>query len=135
MARDNHWTRSREVWGALKYSIAYMRRNPTPAERTLWRALRNRQLAGLKFRRQHPIGTCFVDFYCAELFLAVEMDGTIHDQRHEEDRAREDFLRTRGVSVIRFRNEEVMRNLQSVLDRIAAQATVLRARSRYDGAD
>jgi very-short-patch-repair endonuclease len=133
MAKEKHRTASRPVWEALKNPIKHMRREPTPAERTLWRALRDRQLAGLKFRRQHPIGTSVVDFYCAEVMLAVEIDGAIHDQQQEQDQAREDVLRMRGVTVIRFRNEEVMHSLPGVLDRIAVQAAALRPPSPRSG--
>ena len=62
----------------------------------MWSKLRGRKLAGLKFRRQHPIGPFVVDFYCAEHKLVVELDGPVHDQRQDDDRQRSQYLRQRG---------------------------------------
>jgi len=63
----------------LELAAHGLRRNPTPAEKTLWQALRNRQLAGLKFRRQHPLGPFILDFCCPARMLVVEVDGAAHD--------------------------------------------------------
>jgi len=95
-----------------------MRREPTPAEKHLWKYLRNRQLLGFKFRRQHTIERFVVDFYCHEAQLVIEVDGEIHDYTPEEDRIRQAFLEFNGFRVIRFRNEEVLQRTQDVLARI-----------------
>ena len=86
-----------------------LRRNLTPAERKLWDFLRNKNWEGYKFRRQHPISFYIADFYCHSLRLVIELDGGIHgslDQK-EHDEGREFELRSLGIHVIRFRNEEV----------------------------
>ena len=96
------------------------RRLPTGAEELLWSKVRNYQLAGLKFRRQHRIGRFIVDFYCAELRLVVELEGRIHefaDQR-ERDEIRFEELRLRGLCVLRVKNEEVLNDVEKVLEKI-----------------
>lgn len=94
------------------------RREPTTAEAALWSALRRQQLGGLPFRRQHPVGRYILDFYCPREKLCVELDGSSHDGREIMDQARTDALATLNIRVIRFRNEEVLSNLPSVLQRI-----------------
>ncbi|WP_420127501.1 endonuclease domain-containing protein [Longimicrobium sp.] len=96
------------------------RHDQTDAEEVLWQMLRDRQLRGIKFRRQTPMGRFILDFYCPAARLVVELDGAVHDQQQERDAARTDELEARGFRVIRFRNEEVFQALPSVLDRIAA---------------
>jgi very-short-patch-repair endonuclease len=87
-----------------------LRRNATPAEQRLWRMLRNRQLEGRKFRRQHSIGPYVVDFYCVEERLAIELDGAIHDDpaRREADTRRQREIEAQGIRVLRFENREVL---------------------------
>lgn len=94
-----------------------LRQEATPAEEFLWQHLRNRQCAGLKFKRQHHIDRYVADFYCAELHLVVELEGSIHDlkDQKEYDEYRYAYLEARGMTLIRFRNEEVMNNVQKVL--------------------
>ena len=94
------------------------RSNPTRAEERLWSCLRSRRLKRLKFRRQHPIGKFIVDFYCAEYLLIIELDGPIHDHHGLRDAARRRWLESRGYTVLRFRNEEVEKDLGGVLDTI-----------------
>jgi very-short-patch-repair endonuclease len=96
------------------------RREPTTAEAALWAALRKQQLSGLPFRRQHPVGRFILDFYCPREKLCVELDGSSHDGKEIMDQARTDALATLNIRVIRFRNEEVLSNLPSVLQRIKA---------------
>ena len=99
-----------------------MRRQPTPAEQMLWRALRAKALAGLKFRRQEPIGPYIVDFYCPPAKLVVELDGATHaDSR--TDLARDAWLATQGIRVMRVWNNDVMGNLDGVLRVIGDAAT------------
>ena len=108
-----------------------LRRSLTPAEQALWRALQGRRLAGLKFRRQHAVGPFVLDFYCPSAKLVVEVDGPIHDTRAEQDAARTEHMQAFGYRVLRFRNEEVLTNLDVVLERIAQEAAPLH--SSYSG--
>jgi len=86
-----------------------LRHDSTPAERKLWRLLRDRSFAGFKFRRQHPIGPFVLDFYCARAKLAVEVDGGGHVEpaQVEYDAQRTKWLAERGVTVVRFWNDDV----------------------------
>ena len=95
-----------------------MRRDPTPAEARLWSVLRCRQL-GWKFRRQHVIVGYIVDFYCAELRLVVEVDGSVHNELRADDDAREADLRHAGAEVVRFCNRAVLDHLDEVLSVLA----------------
>jgi primosomal protein N' (replication factor Y) len=101
-----------------------LRRNQTDAENRLWRHLRSRRLLGLRFRRQHPIGPYFADFACLELRLVVELDGGQHaDPRGQErDRARTAAIEERGYEVIRFWDNDVLRDTPAVLASIARSA-------------
>ena len=99
-----------------------LRRSEAPAERMLWRVLRNRSVNGLRFRRQHPLDGFVLDFYCPDARLCVELDGAVHDAQEERDAARTAYLAARRITVIRFRNEEVLTDLGSVLHRIATAA-------------
>ena len=101
-----------------------MRKNPTVAERDFWKRLRKNRLAGLHFRRQHPIGPYIVDFCCVPKRLVVELDGYSHldPARVERDEARTLWLRAAGYRVLRFRNEEIWRDLEGVLAAIAKAA-------------
>ncbi|HWS70802.1 MAG TPA: endonuclease domain-containing protein, partial [Thermoanaerobaculia bacterium] len=100
-----------------------LRQNATLAEQRLWSALRRSR--GFKFRRQHRIGKCVVDFYCAEVRLAIEVDGSFHERRREEDSARDRSLRRLGVHVIRFRNEAVLEGLPVVVAAIEEVCAML----------
>ncbi len=97
-----------------------LRRNETNAERLLWRLLRNRSLAGAKFRRQHPFPPYVLDFYCHELKLAIELDGSQHNlpERRLHDKVRTAKLAEHGIRVLRFWNHEVLRDPKSVLEAI-----------------
>ena len=94
-----------------------LRKKATEAERILWRHLRNRNFAGYKFRRQHPFEDYVLDFYCPRAKLAVELDGGGHNYRacQIRDQARSKFLARHGVTVLRFWNHQVRRELDSVL--------------------
>jgi very-short-patch-repair endonuclease len=91
-----------------------LRRNQTKSEALLWSVLRAKQLCGLKFRRQHPIGPFFADFACVERMLVVEIDGDCHDYTGEYDLAREEILKRGGWNVIRFSAEEVEGSVEDV---------------------
>ena len=104
-----------------------MRHELTWAEKALWRELRNRKLGSLKFRRQQPLGPYILDFYCAEMSLAVELDGGQHDipEEREYDLRRTEFLKNEGVEVLRFWNSQLRENLPWVLELIRRKAEVL----------
>ena len=101
-----------------------LRREMSLPEVLLWRELRRRAVAGLQFRRQHPVGPFVLDFYCASARLAVEVEGAAHDdpERAERDARRRARLAERGIRVLRVPAREVLdrEGLQSVLDTIAA---------------
>jgi very-short-patch-repair endonuclease len=96
-----------------------LRQPKTPAEATLWRHLRNRNLE-YKFRRQHPIESFIVDFYCAEAKLLIEVDGETHFQKTqiEYDQARTEHLERLGYKVIRFTNDDIRYNINIVISKI-----------------
>lgn len=114
------WQTPPELWARLKPLAREMRRNPTPEEDLLWQALRNKQLAGYKFRRQHAIDRFIVDFYCAEARLVVEVDGPIHQYHQEEDAIRQEFIESQGLHLLRFTTDQVNQNLAAVLEQISA---------------
>jgi very-short-patch-repair endonuclease len=91
-----------------------LRRDATPAERLLWQGLRDRAVAGLKFRRQVPLGPFIADFYCASAKLVVEVDGISHiDSR--TDVARDRWMAKHGIRVVRVANRDVLGNLEGTL--------------------
>jgi very-short-patch-repair endonuclease len=93
----------------------------TPAEKLLWKYLSDRGMVGVKFRRQHPIDRFIVDFYCSEHKLGIELDGGIHNNMKEHDLARQRILESKGIVILRFKNEEVFNSLDSVLKQIKRQ--------------
>lgn len=97
-----------------------MRKHMTAAEEKLWSALRNRKCAGLKFRRQQVIEGYIADFYCESIKLCVEADGGIHDQPEQKniDEERNNAFNSRGVCVMRFKNEEILDDVRKVLSAI-----------------
>jgi very-short-patch-repair endonuclease len=103
----------------------------TPAETTVWRYLRNRNL-GFKFRRQHPIVRFIIDFYCAELKLCIEVDGNTHleEDQLEYDAARTEYLEMPGRKVIRFTNEDVRYNIQAVIQAIRETCSELKVKKQ-----
>lgn len=96
-----------------------LRQPQTPAEATLWRHLRNRNLK-FKFRRQHPVDFFIIDFYCAEAKLLIEIDGESHlaTEQMEYDQARTEYLEELGYKVIRFTNNDVRYNINEVVSEI-----------------
>lgn len=97
-----------------------LRKNLTPAEATLWKALKNSNLAGRKFRRQHSVGNYILDFYCDSEKLAVELDGEVHrtDAAAEYDHKRKLYINGIGIKVIRFENFLVFEDILYVMHRI-----------------
>ncbi|MCC6626013.1 MAG: endonuclease domain-containing protein [Chloroflexi bacterium] len=100
----------------------HLRHASTPAERVLWRVLRDRQLGGTKVRRQHPCGPYILDFYVPRVRLAIEVDGETHgtDEAQAYDRARTAYLAAQGIRVLRVTNHEVMSHLAAVVAVIEA---------------
>ena len=111
--------RIRGVSPELQERARELRRETTPAERLLWARLRNRQLQGRKFRRQHPLGRFVVDFCCPAERLVVEVDGEVHEGQEEEDEARTAVLESYGYTVLRFPNQAVIQDVEGVLKAIA----------------
>ena len=97
-----------------------LRSQMTSAEGKLWEQLAGKKMDGFKFRRQHPINIFIADFYCHQKKLVIELDGGIHNEQDqsEYDIGRSEELTKLGIKVIRFTNEEVMNNMESVLKSI-----------------
>jgi very-short-patch-repair endonuclease len=97
-----------------------LRKQQTDTENLLWQLLRDRQLCGFKFRRQHPIGGYNLDFYCHEARFAVELDGGGHnmEEQRQYDEERRNALEGAGIKIIRFWNNEVLISLEIVLEEI-----------------
>ncbi len=102
-----------------------LRNNATPAEVKLWQALSSKKLEGFKFRRQHSIGRYILDFFCPSANLAIELDGSQHfsPEGQEYNQQRDDFLRSVGITVVRYPNNFVFENLEAVLDDIRSYLT------------
>ena len=98
-----------------------LRREMTDVEKILWYHLRNRRLGGFKFRRQYPMGSYVVDFICVECKLIVELDGGQHAEQTIYDSKRTAWIEKQGYKVIRFWNNEVTRQKDAVLERIARE--------------
>jgi very-short-patch-repair endonuclease len=92
-----------------------LRHNLTPFEWRFWHAVKNRQLANAKFRRQVPVGPYIADFLCISARLIVELDGSQHGNAVDADAARTRYLQAQGYRVLRFWNNDVMTNLEGVL--------------------
>jgi very-short-patch-repair endonuclease/restriction endonuclease S subunit/predicted nucleotidyltransferase len=97
-----------------------MRKKQTPAEDLFWELVRNRRFMDLKFRRQHQLGDYVADFYCHEHRLVIELDGGVHDAQHKKDRKRDAWMKAQGYTVLRFMNEQLLDDPESVLNKIAA---------------
>ena len=97
-----------------------LRKTQTPAEEALWALLRDRNFLRLKFRRQVPIGRYIADFYCHRYKLVVELDGPVHEDRRQvaHDENRDIYLRTLGLTIVRFTNQQVFEDPGAVLKKI-----------------
>ena len=93
-----------------------LRHNPTPTEIKLWTRLRAHRMADAHFRNQHAIGNYIVDFCAPRKKLIVELDGSQHLEQQEYDADRTEFLKSKGYKVLRFWNNDVMNNIDSVLN-------------------
>jgi very-short-patch-repair endonuclease len=116
----------RHVNPAILTRARELRRPMTPQEIKLWQRLRNKQLYGLKFRRQHPIFRFILDFLCFRYKLVVEIDGAGHFDPDQQayDEARTEWLEQRGFRVIRFTNRDVDTNIEGVVQEIARQCDI-----------
>ncbi len=105
---------------ARKTNRRRLRKEATDAERRIWSLLRARRMAGLKFFRQYGVGPYVLDFYCPERRLAIEVDGDQHaDARgREHDCDRASYLRQLGIRIVRFWNNDVLKNTEGVVERI-----------------
>lgn len=104
-----------------------LRKNQTPPEKLLWGCLRNHRILGVGFRRQHPIDSYIVDFFCIEKKLIIEIDGEVHsmEQLIESDLRRQQYLEFRGFRVLRFTAKSVMENLEGVVKAIELEIAKL----------
>lgn len=115
---EEHIVRGQRVNPVMLQRAKKMRRNMTPAEKALWEHLRANRLDGWHFRRQQIIGSFIVDFYCHKADLVIEVDGLIHEYQRKRDTKRDIFLESRGLHVMRIKNQEVEDALPEVLKRI-----------------
>lgn len=113
----------------IKKTARRLRRNQTPAEKTLWAFIKDRQLEGRRFLRQHAIiygsrGSehffYIPDFYCRKERLIIELDGPVHNNQKERDRKRDLILQSQNLKVLRFKNEELT-DIETVLDKITKE--------------
>jgi len=95
----------------------------TDAEQLFWHLLRGRRFCGVKFRRQHPFGRFILDFYCHDFQLAIELDGSGHNDQEQKtyDAERTKALEGAGIKVLRFWNHEVLTDLEAVLEKLHAE--------------
>ena len=116
-------------YGEIKEYARKLRKNQTPSEAKLWQYIRNKQLEGRKFLRQHPLLYEFSekeyfffipDFYCYQERLIIEIDGSIHDYQVSKDEKRERILIEAGLKIIRFKNED-LNDIDKVLEKIKNQ--------------
>ena len=102
-----------------------LRTNQTDAEDLIWEIVRAKRFLGIKFRRQHPVGNYIVDFYCDSLKLAIELDGSQHAENVNYDEKRTTELSRQGIEVLRFWNNDVLANTESVLEAVFQKVTKL----------
>lgn len=118
--------KSRQYRGGYEFSglrelTRKLRTRETSAESALWECLRNRQLLGLKFRRQHQFGEYVADFYCHEVGLVIECDGRVHEgnEQWHHDQNRDQYMIAQGLRVLRFTNDRILNDMEDVLEEIA----------------
>jgi very-short-patch-repair endonuclease len=106
---------------AMTERARLLRETSTRSEQLLWESLRARKLSGTKWRRQHKMGQFAVDFFCAELALAIEIDGNVHDGQRDRDSERQHAIEQSGVQIVRFTASEVEHDLAAVLAKLGEQ--------------
>jgi len=109
-----------------------LRQKMTLPEKILWQFLRGSCFAGLRFRRQHPIGHFITDFCCPSKKLVIELDGGYHETIRQADKDRDDFLRDHGFRVLRFANDQVFDHIEWILQTIADELAIDWKKSYHD---
>lgn len=109
-----------------------LRQNQTDAEKKFWNEVKAKRFQGLKFKRQHPIGTYYADFACIEEKIVVEIDGGQHNE-NTKDELRTQYLEEKGFQVIRFWNNEVLDNMEGVLTTLSLTLSRQRERGQKEG--
>ncbi len=104
----------------LKELARQLRNNSTKAEIKLWTYLKGKQLIGHDFHRQKPIDNYIVDFFCSELMLAIELDGYTHsfEEVFRKDEVKEQKLNELGITILRFKDNDVMTNIEGIIEDI-----------------
>lgn len=104
-----------------------LRKSETDAEKQLWKLLNKNQVHGLQFRRQHPINWFIADFYCHKIKLVIELDGGIHQftKNMEYDAGRSEVLANFGITVVRFNNNQIFDDPDSVINKIKEVSQIL----------
>ncbi|MDD5570167.1 MAG: endonuclease domain-containing protein [Bacteroidales bacterium] len=104
----------------LKEIARGFRNNQTKQEKILWKYLKGKQIKGYDFHRQKPLGSYIVDFYCCELYLAIEIDGSVHNTEDNKvkDVFRQDKIENFGITFLRFTNKEIEYNIEVVINSI-----------------
>ncbi|HSA34029.1 MAG TPA: endonuclease domain-containing protein [bacterium] len=114
MRADRRLPRIADYDVRLKARARELRRNQTEAEKKLWVELLRDRVFGYKFTRQKPLLHFIADFYCSELLLVIELDGSSHDEKAEYDEERTILLNQLGIQVIRYTNSDVLQNIEGV---------------------
>lgn len=104
-----------------------LRHKETKAEKLLWKRIRNRQVDGLKFRRQHPIGYYIADFFCFEKRLIIELEGSVHEENEQKeyDTVRKEIIEEWEYTIIYFKNEKVYYKMDEVISVIKQETSKL----------
>ncbi|HMN47871.1 MAG TPA: endonuclease domain-containing protein [Ignavibacteriaceae bacterium] len=104
-----------------------LRKDQTFCEKIMWTYLRDRKTLGYKFRRQYSVDHYVIDFYCPELKLAIELDGSIHDEpdQIEHDKHRQDYLEKFGITFLRITNDELMSNSNIAFKKIEKEINIV----------
>jgi len=117
---DGHYRGGYDFPGMLE-TARELRRKQTPPEEIFWELVRARRFLGMKFRRQHQLGDYIADFYCHEHRLVVELDGGGHLAKREKDHKRNAWMQAQGFTVMRFPNDQLLGDPESVLDAIVSR--------------
>lgn len=115
MTDAKSYRESKRAAAATKGNAKSLRKAMNASERALWVALRGRKIGGLKFRRQAPLGSYIADFYCHEIRLVVEVDGSTHNNRQNEDAKRDQWMSQLGIRVLRVQSNDVLKNMDGVV--------------------
>ncbi len=102
----------------LKKKRKHLRNHSTPAEIELWKYLKRKQISLLKFRRQHSVGHYILDFYCSEIKLGIELDGECHIYTEAYDTKRENYIKSKGINILRYENSMVFEHPEVILEEI-----------------